>query len=305
MQSDARVIRTSVRDLTSRQFDIWFYARSRPVLIEDGALDWRALQLWNFAYLSRVLGKRLVTVKYSATGIFDFNADEGGAVEDRELTASRALALMNAADGFRYYLLNRDIRERFPELLRDIETPGVLDATKRLVAVNLWVGGAGTKSALHYDSMDNLLVQVEGRKRVMLFPPDEARNLYPALRARYPHISRANVFEGDSGRFPLLAKARQRSAEITLMPGNAIYLPPFWWHAVESLDPSSSVNFWWQRSGAGAWLKQVCFPEPAQALKASTQRVGTRPETPPEQAHLEREEAAVSPPRLEGDAASV
>jgi hypothetical protein len=213
---------------------------------------------------------------------------------------------MGSSDGCRYYLLNRDIRERFPELLRDIETPHVLDATKRLVAINLWVGGAGTKSALHYDSMDNLLVQVQGRKRVMLFPPGEAENLYPALRDEYPHISRANVFACDDGRFPLLAKARRHTGEMTLMPGSALYLPPFWWHAVESLDPSSSVNFWWQRSGAAAWLKQVCFPSAPQLMEERTTRAAkTRREPSPERARLEQAGAGESPSPREGDAASI
>jgi len=269
MSDSLSIARASVRDLSSRRFDLWHYARSSPLLIEDAASDWRAFATWNARYLAQVLGERQVVVKYNASGIFDFNEGAAsGVVEDRELSAESALALMEGSDGFKYYLLNRDIRSRFPELIRDIETPHVLDATKELVAVNLWVGGRGTKSPLHYDSMDNLLVQVTGRKRIMLFRPEEQENLYPARQGRYPHMSRMNVFECEGGRYPRFAQARRRATEFTLMPGSAIYLPPFWWHAVESLDLSTSVNFWWRRSTFGAWLKQLCFPSRAQMLAA-------------------------------------
>jgi lysine-specific demethylase 8 len=31
-----------------------------------------------------------------------------------------------------------------------------------------------------------------------------------------------------------------------LEPGDALYIPAKWWHQVESLDLSASVNSWWR-----------------------------------------------------------
>ena len=35
------------------------------------------------------------------------------------------------------------------------------------------------------------------------------------------------------------------------MPGDAIFIPSQWWHAVQALEPVSAlVNFWWRQSPA-------------------------------------------------------
>lgn len=34
--------------------------------------------------------------------------------------------------------------------------------------------------------------------------------------------------------------------EVILAPGDAIYIPPKWWHYAKSLSISFSVSFWWK-----------------------------------------------------------
>lgn len=43
----------------------------------------------------------------------------------------------------------------------------------------LWVNFGNIASNMHYDTEDNMLVQIQGTKRVLLFPPSEKRFLYP------------------------------------------------------------------------------------------------------------------------------
>ena len=43
---------------------------------------------------------------------------------------------------------------------------------------NLWVGGELMKNGLHFDNFDNLLHQIRGRKRALLFPPHDTEHLY-------------------------------------------------------------------------------------------------------------------------------
>jgi hypothetical protein len=66
---------------------------------------------------------------------------------------------------------------RLPPLLRDIYLPLVLPAS-RLAVANLWIGGALIKNGLHFDLYDNLLFQLRGTKRALLFPPSDAGVLY-------------------------------------------------------------------------------------------------------------------------------
>ena len=42
----------------------------------------------------------------------------------------------------------------------------------RIKSANLWLGDGRVRSAVHWDGHDNLLIQLEGRKTVLLLPPD-------------------------------------------------------------------------------------------------------------------------------------
>ena len=72
-----------------------------------------------------------------------------------------------------------------PELTSDFHMPHFI-APFRLSQLNVWMGRATDhtpgRSQLHYDSPDNLYALVTGRKRVMLFAPDDTMLLYQGLR---------------------------------------------------------------------------------------------------------------------------
>ncbi|KAJ8283068.1 hypothetical protein COCON_G00055870 [Conger conger] len=110
----------------------------------------------------------------------------------------------------------------------------------------LWLGTAGANTPCHLDSYGcNLVLQVQGRKRWHLFPPDDTRCLYPT---RIPYeessvFSRVDVVRPDLQRFPDFSAARAHV--VTLEPGQVLFVPRHWWHYVESLDPLTvSVNSW-------------------------------------------------------------
>lgn len=128
-------------------------------------------------------------------------------------------------------------------LLDDVVRPPYIDpdVTAR---PQLWMGGAGSVSPLHYDGSPNLLTQVCGRKHVVLFPPDQTKYLYPFDRSsKVPHMSRVDVDAPDLTSFPNYAYAKP--IEIVLEEGQMLFMPALWWHHVTSLDDTISVNFWW------------------------------------------------------------
>lgn len=62
--------------------------------------------------------------------------------------------------------------------LEDLKKYAPPSATKRLTEASSWINFGDVYSNLHYDLMDNWLCQIQGRKRVILFPPEERDKLY-------------------------------------------------------------------------------------------------------------------------------
>ncbi|CAN2389094.1 Cupin superfamily protein [Pristimantis euphronides] len=110
----------------------------------------------------------------------------------------------------------------------------------------LWIGSRGANTACHIDSYGcNLVLQVQGRKKWLLFPPEDTASLYPT---RIPYeessvFSKVNVVNPDRRRYPAFSRARPHV--VTLLPGQVLVVPRRWWHYVESVDDITiSVNSW-------------------------------------------------------------
>ncbi|KAI9023399.1 cupin-like domain-containing protein [Hyaloraphidium curvatum] len=140
-------------------------------------------------------------------------------------------------------------------------------------AANLWLGAQVSTTSLHKDPYDNVYVVLRGRKQFTLLPPltwipetdaDVARwDLDGAewkLRSEEPRVTVpwATVdFDSPESlrRYPWLKPMR-----VTIGPGEALYLPSQWWHAVSQVSPEDepdapppdperiagtlAVNFW-------------------------------------------------------------
>lgn len=120
------------------------------------------------------------------------------------------------------------------------------------VMPRLWLGNATTVST-HYDLSDNIACVAAGRRRFTLFPPDQLKNLYVGpldfTLAGQP-VSMASLKDPDLERFPRFAEAMAHAVVADLEPGDALYIPPLWWHQVEALAPLNLlVNYWWNAAG--------------------------------------------------------
>ncbi len=112
----------------------------------------------------------------------------------------------------------------------------------------IWIGN-GSRVAAHYDESDNIACVVGGRRRFILFPTDQVQNLYvgPLDRtiAGQP-ISMVDLDAPDYERFPEFREAERHALVADLEPGDAIYIPALWWHAVQATgDLNVLVNYWW------------------------------------------------------------
>ena len=177
----------------------------------------------------------------------------------------------------------------------------------------LWIGPTGARTGIHWDSVDALLHQIHGMKRVMLWPPSARSFLYPS--AKYNHgaeLSDVDASYPNLTRFPRFAQARTIST--LLDAGSALYIPAGWWHAVESLDTTISLALRSQskceRRAAWAddallWLHRrglykpgdcVCHPSARDARRDAEQGMGTdRVDAALRKAGINPEDAEYSP----------
>lgn len=132
--------------------------------------------------------------------------------------------------------------------------PGLLEAHRvpfldASVPPRLWIGNRVTTPA-HFDGYHNIAVVACGRRRFTLFPPGQVGNLYVGPLDFAPTavaMSLPRLDAVDDPRWPRLAEALAHAQVAELEPGDAIYVPPVWWHNVASLDQLNAlVNFWWR-----------------------------------------------------------
>jgi len=112
----------------------------------------------------------------------------------------------------------------------------------------MWIGN-DSRVAPHYDESDNIACVVGGRRRFILFSTEQVANLYvgPIERtiAGQP-VSMVDLDSPDYGRFPKFREAERHALVADLEPGDAIYIPALWWHAVQATGALNVlVNYWW------------------------------------------------------------
>ncbi|XP_067144516.1 HSPB1-associated protein 1 [Centruroides vittatus] len=108
-----------------------------------------------------------------------------------------------------------------------------------------WIGSEGAHTPCHQDTYGcNLVAQLTGRKLWVLFPPKDSEFLYPT---RIPY-EESSVFSSVN-----LKRINQKKHSkfqfshphpVILEPGEVLCVPPLWWHYVECLEPSISINTW-------------------------------------------------------------
>jgi hypothetical protein len=232
-----------VSKLSDADFNAYYYNR-KPVMIKGGLANTTCYKNWSVDYLKEKIGSTMVKAAYTERGSYNY------AIKDIKWISGpfdeiTELFNMPASNGNSYYLAQASIPGFFPMLLDDIDIPGFIGDADILDKLNLWMGGAGCDSGLHYDNSHNFFYQVCGRKDMVFFSPEDSQYLYPSRLEGKWHMSEIEYHDADVERFPLLLRAQPYHCIVE--PGDIIYIPTGWWHNVVSLDMSVSVNFWWHR----------------------------------------------------------
>lgn len=232
-------------------------AAAEPVILRGQVADWPAVAAARegdeaiIAYLTRTPSARPVQAIAAAPaegGRFFYTPDMTGLNFMRgtgrfEVFLKDLLSAAIHPDPPAMAVQSEDLASLLPGFVEDNRLTLVPD-----VAAKIWIGNR-IKVAAHYDAYENVACCVAGQRRFTLFAPHHIGNLYPGPFELTPAgvpVSMVDLHHPDLTRHPHFAKAASDALMTTLQPGDAIYIPYGWWHAVESLSAVSMlVNYWW------------------------------------------------------------
>ncbi|KXI30290.1 cupin-like domain-containing protein [Paraglaciecola hydrolytica] len=248
--------------LSPQQFFAEIAPAQLPIVIRGFASNWPLVAAAQqspadfVAYLNQFYtGKKtkMVVAPPSANKRFYYND---------EMTDVNYLSGEERIDLFLGRLLELIDREVYPAIsmqntLTSEILPGLVDENRSAffpeLEPRLWVGNEGIVSA-HYDGSDNVACVIAGRRRFVLFPPEQTGHLYPGPLNFTPAgapTSLVDLNKPDFDRFPLFKHALAEAYSVELGPGDGIFIPMLWWHHVESLEKVNALmNYWWTGSSA-------------------------------------------------------
>jgi len=229
-----------------------FFDEQTPVLLKQACIEFKALNNWkDFDYMLQAVGPdhpcevelgaynsgERLTLTFSQyidyLKLWISMTEKGEAIPDDQIL----------------YMAQNDLPAG---LLDDIEIPAACQddslGAGKLYNTMLWMGPASTVSPLHFDPLDNFLMQITGSKSVWLLPRSvDSTCLYSGQsHQEQSNTSAVDVRKPDLEKYPLFAKIQDEIVTCHLEPGDMLYIPAKWWHAVQSNEMSISVNAWWR-----------------------------------------------------------
>ncbi|XP_037567342.1 tRNA wybutosine-synthesizing protein 5-like isoform X2 [Dermacentor silvarum] len=258
------------------------YPRREPAVLR-GVPVGRCTLLWDKDYLCTRGGKRDVKVHVSRDRHMDF-------ISKNFLYRTLPFCeLVQRASGSKntnffisetelYYLrtLGTDSRKepaniatQFPELAEDVTLPKLFPNEAFFSSV-LRIASPQLCLWTHYDVMDNFLIQVKGKKKAVLFHPNDFEYLY--IQGDKSRV--LDVECPDLEKFPKFQKATRYEA--TLNSGDILFIPALWFHNMTALDFGIAVNVFWRNLDASLYDKNDPYGNkdlvPAAKALASVER---------------------------------
>ncbi len=239
-----------------------YYQSQTPLLLTnliskcDAVYFWRSIQYWQAAVPENIpvdveLGRSYNTGSRVSMKFGDY-LDYLSKVTEQEERGDEQQQQEVA------YLAQNEL---FTEVQSDIPTPHFCSdgsfhvGEGKLYHSMLWLGPRGTVSPLHFDPLDNLLMQIVGNKRVFMYPPDKGNRRdvdnsgswhYAGLNGNQYNTSPVDVENPNYEEYPNFRTA-PIPFECEIGPGDVLFIPSKWWHHVRSFSKwSASANVWWR-----------------------------------------------------------
>ncbi|MCQ2996662.1 cupin-like domain-containing protein [Pseudomonas syringae] len=241
------VERRPFEEVTVNEFKNRYLPEGIPLIISNALQDWplftmgREESLRHFAELQGIT-RHGDYVKKTFSTDRDFRSTSMA-----DFIASLEKPASKNADGSPPAYMGNNIMPT--QLMKLIEYPQYFER-QLYIPPRIWIGPKGTLTPLHRDDTDNLFAQVWGQKSFILAAPHHRPALGTWSTAPKGGLDGCD-FNPDTPDYQRFPTARTVTfLRITLEAGDLLFLPEGWFHQVESVSTSLSVNFW-VNSGRG------------------------------------------------------
>ncbi|NXC13559.1 TYW5 protein, partial [Corythaeola cristata] len=246
--------------VTREQFLRDVYPRRKPVVLKGMELG-TCTTKWTVDYLSQAEGSKEVKIHVSTVPQMDFLSKNFVYRYFVPRPLDEKYYLRSVGEDARKDIA--DIRKQFPVLAEDVQIPEYFEKEQFFSSV-FRISSAGLQLWTHYDVMDNFLIQVTGKKRVVLYSPRDAPYLY--LSGTKSEV--LDVDKPDLEKYPLFVKAKRY--QCFLEAGDVLFIPALWFHNVISEEFGVALNVFWKHLPAESYDKSDTYgnKDPTAASRA-------------------------------------
>lgn len=230
------------KDLSLEEFHNHYVKKGIPVVLEGAAKEWACAQNWSLDYFKELHGKDDIILVNQNNSSYPY-----------ELTTLADVIDNIHGGGSKYYRFY-PLLARHPEHLADFDYKFLRERRTKPTwfdAFQVFIGGKGSYTALHNANQSNLFVQAYGEKKWVLYS-----HYYSAILDPGPirNVYRSAASKRESGAFnPFILDFEEKyelfryidGYSVHLKPGDILWNPPFYWHAVLNETDSIGVGYRW------------------------------------------------------------
>lgn len=225
--------------ITELEFRRDFVDKNTPCLLRGAARHWPAFQKWkSLAYLQQT------TTRYAAVSVNYEPVTEHGDDDEQEnglqpyVRFHDFLNKLANANGFIRGIGQIAPRSGFAGMLPDLGTFPFLSSLSgsRMYQTYRFLMSRKSYTHWHWHPTDEtLMTQVCGSKEILLLPPDDV-----SWNALTPVANKHDYFDVEIE--AVSESAQFRPYRAIAHAGDALYVPVYWWHAVESLESDVGIT---------------------------------------------------------------
>jgi len=243
------------RNLSHAEFKREYLDKNKPVVLENAASSWDCVKNWSFEYFNQIHGQDKIVV-----------VDQAQEDNPYEVLTLGQL-LMGLQEGLSRYYRFYPLIKRHPEHLLDFDYKWLQERRHQNIVLEnfqVFFGPADSYTPLHNASAGNLFTQVHGQKEWVIYSNEYLPVIDPSpIKSNYrsaPYRMETgpfNPFEPDYSP-PYHLYKYINGYRTVLNPGDVLFNPPYYWHAVRNIGRTIGVGYRWLPLGNTFRTDPVC-----------------------------------------------